>query len=348
MKRLILLCCLSLIAVSIIPFNAAEAQQQLTPVRESQAVSVTQRIGLTDIIINYHSPMVKDREVWGKLVPYNVVWRAGANENTTISFSDNISIGGAEIPAGTYGVHMIPKENEWILILSKNHWSWGSFFYNENEDQARIKISAQPAEFQEWLSYSFENPTANSVDAVLRWEKMKVIIPISLNVNEIVLNHYLKELNSIPGFFWQGWNQAAWYALQNDTRTDEAMAWVDRSINTNRNFTNLMTKHGLLVKADKTSEAEEMKKEAYSLATENEVNTYGYQLLGAKKFDEAIEVFTWNINTYPESWNVYDSLAEAYQLKGDAKLAKEYYTKALGMAPESQKKRISQVLLMLD
>lgn len=348
MKSLILLFRSALIAAILLPLTSVLAQQQLTPVRESQAATVGQRIGLTDITLNYHSPLVKEREIWGKLVPYDAVWRAGANENTTISFTDDVSIGGEEIPAGTYGVHMIPAENEWTLILSKNHWSWGSFFYKEDEDQARIKISTQPAEFQEWLSYTFENPTANSVDAVLRWERMKVIIPISLNINEIVLNHYLKELSSVPGFFWQGWNQAAWYALQHDTKTDEAMVWVDRSINTNRNFTNLMTKHGLLIKANKTSEAEEVKKEAYSLANESEVNTYGYQLLGAKKLDEAIEVFKWNVNQYPQSWNVYDSLGEAYQIKGYKTLAKEYYGKALNMAPENQKQRINQMLTTLD
>jgi tetratricopeptide (TPR) repeat protein len=320
------------------------AQPQLTTPMISQKASVSQTIGLTDITINYHGPKVNGRVVWGKLVPYNEVWRGGANENTTISFTDPVKIEGKEIPAGTYGLHFIPTQTEWTVIFNKNYWSWGSFHYDQKDDQLRVTVKPVSSEYQEWLSYSFDNPTENSVDAVLRWEKLKVPVHIELNVHELVLNHMRKELDNLPGFFWQGWNQIASYALVNNTHIQDAMNWIDKSISFNKNFTNTMTKAGLLEASGKSAEADELKKSAMSTATEAEINTYGYQLLQRGKNDEAIEVFIKNTKDHPESWNVWDSLGEAYGIKGNKDLAVKYYSKAYKMAPDNQKSRIKGIL----
>src|SRR5262245_1588992 len=102
--------------------------------RPSQHAVVTQRVGITDITLNYHRPLVNGRKVWGGLVPYGQVWRAGANENITIEFTDDVTIEGKSLPKGIYGLHMIPGENEWTIILSKNSTSWGSFTYKQDED----------------------------------------------------------------------------------------------------------------------------------------------------------------------------------------------------------------------
>ena len=106
----------------------------------SQHAVITQRLGLTDITINYHRPLVNGRVIWGKLVPYGEVWRAGANENTTIAFTDPVSIDGKPLPAGTYGLHMIPGEHEWTVIFSKQNAAWGSFTYKQDEDALRITV----------------------------------------------------------------------------------------------------------------------------------------------------------------------------------------------------------------
>src|SRR4029078_9380557 len=119
-------------------------------------------------------------------VPYNEVWRAGANENTTITFSTAVSIEGKPLAAGTYGLHAIPTENEWTIIFSKNSTSWGSFFYDKNEDALRVNVKPAAADFQEWLSYYFADPKNNSVVATLRWEKLKVPFKIEADVKEIV------------------------------------------------------------------------------------------------------------------------------------------------------------------
>ncbi|MEO8398516.1 MAG: DUF2911 domain-containing protein [Ignavibacteriaceae bacterium] len=347
MKKVVLLSFL-LFVLLIIFSGLTYSQAQLTLPQPSQKASVSQTIGLTDITINYHSPLVKQREIWGKLVPYNKVWRAGANENTTISFSDPVKIQGQQLNEGTYGLHMIPSEKEWTIIFSKNNWSWGSFNYDETEDALRVKVTPQAADFQEWLNYTFDNPTSNSVNAVLRWEKLKVSIPIELNEHQIVLNHFEKELDNLPGFGWQAWNQAANYAIQNNIMADDAMKWVDKSIGINRNFTNLMTKASLEEKKGDKKTAEDLKKEAFGIETEAEVNTYGYTLLFGGNIDGAIEIFKMNVKNHSDSWNVYDSLGEAYAAKKQNDLAKKNYSKALSMAPENQKDRINQVLNTLN
>ena len=109
------------------------AQQNLKTPQASQLASVSQRVGLTDIVVNYHRPAVKNRTVWGGIVPYDQVWRAGANENTTISFSTDVMVENNKVAAGMYGLHMIPTKNSWTIIFSKDNAAWGSFFYNEKK-----------------------------------------------------------------------------------------------------------------------------------------------------------------------------------------------------------------------
>src|SRR5262249_4187689 len=156
--------------------GAGAAVAQLPPLnvpQASPAASVSQTIGLTDIRIDYHRPAVNKREVWGKRVPYGDVWRAGGNEHTTIEFSTPVTVGGKTLPAGTYGLHTKPGEKDGQVMLSSPSTAWGSFSYDEKEDVVRFTVTPQPADFQERLEYRFENPTDNSVDVVLQWEKLQ-------------------------------------------------------------------------------------------------------------------------------------------------------------------------------
>src|SRR5216110_3189837 len=124
--------------------GTVSAQSDLKLPDVSQAAEVKQRIALTDITIKYHRPLVKGRKIWGGLVPYGKVWRAGANENTTIDFSDPVSVEGQPLAKGIYGLHLIPGENEWTVIFSKNSSSWGSFSYDKAEDALRVTVKPQP------------------------------------------------------------------------------------------------------------------------------------------------------------------------------------------------------------
>ena len=322
------------------------AQQNLKTPQASQLASVSQRVGLTDILVNYHRPAVNNRTVWGGIVPYDQVWRAGANENTAISFSTDVMVDNKKVAAGTYGLHMIPTKNSWTIIFSRDNAAWGSFFYDEENDALRFTVNPVQSDFQEWLSYSFDQLSAKSTTLVLKWEKLSVPIYIEVDVNETVISNMEKELTGIPGFFWQGWNQLALYALTNNYNLEKASAWVERSIGINKNLTNMITKSLILESKGKTSEAEKIKKEAFALPgiDEAQVNALGYQLMGIGKVDEALKVFEKNTVDHPDSWNVWDSWAEGLLAKGDKVKSKQLYEKALGMAPDNQKDRIKGIL----
>ncbi len=316
------------------------AQQNLTQPRASQQASVSQRVGLTDITINYHRPGVKGREIWGTLVPYDQIWRAGANENTTISFSTRVKINGKEVPAGKYGLHMIPTEKNWTIILSKDNAAWGSFFYDESRDQLRFSSTPTATGFQEWLSYTLGDVTLNSSTVALRWENLSIAFTIDVDVNQIVAENMEEQLTGLAGFGWQGWNQIANYYMLNNIDVNQALAFADRSIGINKNVTNSFTKAIILESLGKNDEAEVLKKEAFVNANENDINTLGYQFLFAGKIDNAMVIFKKNVEMYPDSWNVYDSLAECYAAAEENENAIEYYTKALENAPDNQKNRI--------
>ncbi|MEO5572242.1 MAG: DUF2911 domain-containing protein [Bacteroidia bacterium] len=336
-----------LILLVITPF--VMYSQNLEMPRASQRAMVMQRIGLTDITISYHSPLVKDRKVWGDMVPYSEVWRAGANENTTISFSNDVMIEGKPLAGGTYGFHTIPTENEWTLIFSKNSTSWGSFFYDKNEDALRVNVKPVAAmDSQEWLSYYFADPQDKAAIATLRWEKLKVPFKIEVNVNEIVYESMKDELRGTDGFTWEAPLQAARYCLANNIHLDDAMKWADNSIRTQEKFGNLMVKSKLLTMKGQTAEADELKKKAMTVADEAQLNQYGYDLVNQKKVKDAIEIFKTNVTRYPKSWNVYDSLGEAYGIDGNKKDALTNYKLALAKAPDDQKARINGVIKKLE
>jgi tetratricopeptide (TPR) repeat protein len=338
---------LSAFAVVALVASAAPAQVPITLPDASPKASVSQSVGMADITIAYHRPAVNKRKIWGGLVPWNDVWRAGANENTTISFSSPVSVGGKALPAGTYGLHMIPTEGDWTIAFSNEHNAWGSFSYDAKEDAARITTKARPADFEERLSYRFEDPGEGGVTAVLHWEKLEVPFSIAIDSKAVTLASIREQLRGLPRFSWQGWNQAAGWSLRNDGNLDEALEWSNRSVAMVETFANLRTRADLLEKKGDAKAAAELRGRSMKIATEADINLYGYQLVGQKKMDEAIAIFRKNIKDHPASWNTYDSLAEAYATKGDKKLAVDNYSKALAMAPDSQKKRISDTIARL-
>ncbi len=325
----------------------ALAQVPLTLPLPSQKATVSQVVGLTEVAISYHRPAVKGRKIWGDLVPYGQVWRAGANENTTISFSTPVTVGGKPLPAGTYGLHVLPTEREWTFILSNVSWAWGSFSYDQAEDAVRVAAVPESAPFVEHLTYTIDQPEADSAIVSLRWEKARASLPIRVDTHEVVLASIRRDLRGLPRFSWQGWEQAARYCLQEKIDLDEGLAWADRSIALSQTMTNLVTKAGLLDLKGDAKQAADLRAKGLSIGTEAEVNAYGYQLLGQGKTKEAIELFTRNVKDHPQSWNVYDSLGEALAAKGDKALALQNYTKARAMAPEAQHQRIDGILARL-
>ena len=192
MKRLIIMSLTMILSVLMIMPSATLAQGN--QVRPSLKASVTQRLGVdTDIKIDYSRPGVKGRKIWGGLVPYGLApgnrysnnkpfpWRAGANENTTIEFNKDILIEGNRLPAGKYGIHMIPSEKDWIIIFSKNNSAWGSFQYNQEEDALRVTVTPVKAPHQEWMVFGFDDLAGTSATSYLHWEELKVPCKIELH-----------------------------------------------------------------------------------------------------------------------------------------------------------------------
>ena len=258
---------LSGIAASAILFllltTLAQAQNYpfdgwLTP-RESPPATAVQTVGVTEITIKYHRPAVKGREIWGKLEPYDKVWRAGANEATTISFSTDVKIEGQPLPAGTYGLFMIPTPTEWTIIFSKNAKQWGAFTYKQEQDALRIKVKPQQAELQERLQYSFPTVTEENTQIVLHWEKLKV--PFNVTVDTVALT----KARVKNGFYWQaGWFTAN-YFFQNK-QLDEAIKWANAAVAMEESTTNLILKAKILAEMKRFDEAIQTAERAMTVA----------------------------------------------------------------------------------
>ena len=327
------------------PAPLAAQWPPLTTPQASPAASVTQTVGVTNVVIDYARPMVKGRAVWGELVPYGEVWRAGANMNTTVEVSTPFSVQGKALPAGTYGLHMIPTAGEWTVIFSKDSGQWGSFSYDEKHDALRLQVTPAAGEMTEALEYTFDNVTNESADIVLAWEKVRVAIPIAVDTKAETMAALSRDLTGLAQFFWQPWNTAANYSFNNKVDVAQGEAWASKSVEMNPNFINSRTKARFLRLKGENAAADALVAKALGGATEQEINLYGYELMGEGKAGEAIVMFRKNVKDHPQSWNTYDSLGEA--LLKDPKTAAEgiaMYKKALSMAPAAQKARIEGVL----
>ena len=339
---------LALLVLLALPALAQAQAPPLALPEASQAATASQRIGLTDITVKYHRPAVRQRTVWGDLVPYDQVWRAGANENTVLSISTPFSVNGQQLPAGSYGLHMIPTKTEWTVILNTESTAWGSFFYDQAKDAVRFTVRPQADSFEEHLAYTFDAPAPAGVTLTLHWEKIALPIPIVVDTPAIVSDNLQQQLHNLPGFFWQSFAQAASWSARNNANLDRATAWADRAITMNRNYQTLRAKSLVLERKGEAPAAVALREEAMKVATEADLNAYGYELIGAGKVDEAIAVFRKNVADHPGSWNTYDSLGEALALKGQTTEAVAQYTKALQMVgDDTNKKRISGILARL-
>jgi tetratricopeptide (TPR) repeat protein len=336
--------------VGLLP-AAAAAQTDfytITAPRQSQRATVSQRLGVTDVALVYHRPLVKGRKIWGDVVPYGQVWRAGANENTVISFSDPVQIEGQALPAGTYGLHFLPTEGEWTVIFSKNSTSWGSFSYDEKEDALRVKVKTAPAEMHEALTYDFDELKPDSAVVTMRWDRLAVAFKVWVDVKQAALAEIRRDLRTVPGFTWQGYNDAAIWCLESKTNYDEALKWIDTSIQQEERFANLDTKSKLLAATGKTAEADAAMKQAMDKATALDLHNYARQLLAEKKTAEAVAVFQRNAKQNPNTWFVYAGLARGLSAQGKYKEAAAAMKQALAKAPESQKKYVQGLVDKLE
>ncbi len=347
--------------------NFAFAQLTMPHEGGSKKASVSEQIGLTKITIDYDRPAVRGREgkVWGQMVAYGFTdqgfgtskaapWRAGANENTTITFSSAVKIEGKTLPAGKYGLFMaVMSESEVTVIFSKDNISWGSYFYEPTKDA--LLITTKPAKTEtskEYLQYEFAEQTENSATVVLSWEKWRIPFKVEADVTNIVIASVREELKSDKGFSWQAWNQAAAYCLQRNTNLEEALTWAEGAVSMpfigEENFTTLSTKAMILTKLNRKTEADAVMKKALPLGKMMDLHSYARQLVAEKRAADAMEVFKMNAQKNPTHWTATMGLARGFSALGDFKNALKNAKLALTQNPdEPNKKNIESLIQKL-
>ncbi|MFI5166086.1 MAG: DUF2911 domain-containing protein [Thermoanaerobaculales bacterium] len=241
---------------------AAPALAQLDLPRPSPKATVVQTVGVTDVTIAYCRPSVRGRVIWGGLVPYDQVWRTGANEATTITFTDEVSIEGTALPAGTYGLFTIPGKDEWTVIFNKGAKQWGAYDYKQADDVLRVKVKPQAAAFAEVMTLSFPAVAIDSVTVALNWEKLEVPFTVHVATVPKVLAAARKAVAEAKPDDWRTPYRAAVFCLDNNVGLDEAKAWIDKSVAIKETMANLSAKARLLALQGQKADAIAMAKKA--------------------------------------------------------------------------------------
>ncbi len=348
MRRYIAVAAL-MVAGLFVGVTGAQAQSALLNLPDaSQHARVTQRIGITDITIDYHRPLVRGRKIFGGLQGYGQVWRAGANYNTTVEFSDPVTVEGQPLPKGVYGLHMIPGETSWVVIFSKNSTSWGSFTYDKAEDALRVTVKPQAIENHEALSYDFDDPGPNSAVITMRWERVAVPFKVEVNTPEIVQQSLRNQLRARPQFEWQAWEEAASYLLNNQLSAEEAAKYAERSIEIEDRFENEMTKSHAFSALGRKEEALAARDKAIAKGSQLQVHSYarGLQIQGRQ--DEAMELFRSNVKKDPNSWVGHNDAARVAVANGDFDTAVREMKLAVAAAPESLKAQHADLVRRLE
>lgn len=357
---LLVLCCISAKSQTI--------TLTAPPHRDNQESTVIQKMGLVSVKIVYHGPDVhsptgEDRKghIWGELVPYGLTdpdgygtsmaspWRAGSNEITNITFSHDVLVNGKSIKAGTYGLMLLlEKDKPWTWIFSKNSTSWGVYYYTPDEDVLRVDAIPEECAYTEWLTYGFDDRHLESAFAYLQWDNKRIGFKIEVpNSIQLYVDKMRAELTSFAGFNYSNWLKSARFCLSNNTNLEEALKWVDISMNTERfsgvkNFGSMKTKADILIALKRTEEADKVMNEAMKLEpTMEELHEYGRSLLAAGKNERALEIFKINRQrNSADTFTTYVGLARGYTAVGNKREAIRNWNFALKNVPDNQKANI--------
>jgi tetratricopeptide (TPR) repeat protein len=347
----------------------AQQSSEITapPDGDNQKAEVSQWIGLVKISIDYHSPRVhfkgaeRTGHIWGEVVQYGffddgfgpskaMPWRAGANENTTITFSHDVKVEGKDLKAGTYALFLdAEKTGPWNWIFSNSASGWGSYQYDPKNDALRVPVTPKDAPFTEFLTYGFDDRLPASAVAFLQWENKRIQFKVDVpNVNDIYVAQIRKDLEAWPGFNYVNWQNAAQFCADNKVNLEEAVVWADKAIKEpfrgtgpgREDFSTLQTKAAVLAAMGRDSEADATMDKAMHLpATEPfTIHRYAMGLLRAGKKEKAMEIFQFNFKQHPnEKFYTYVGLARGYAAMGDKEKAIKNWEIALQNVPEIQK-----------
>ncbi len=352
--------------VMVVCANYVQAQALAQPPSgNNQKAKVIQNIGPVEVSVAYSSPHVHtpkgdDRtgHIWGELVHYGFAdqgfgvksapWRAGANENTVITFSHDVKIEGKDLKAGSYALFLATsKEGPWTWVFSTNTASWGSFSYDQKEDALRVDVTPTDAPFTEYLTFGFDDRLPSSAVAYLQWEKKRIPFKIEVaGVNDLYVSMMRNQLRSFPGFDYRNFSNAANFCAQNKINLDEALTWADKAMDPTfvggkREFATLQAKSNVLLAMGKNAEADALMQEAIHSpdASVGAIHQYGRGLLNAGQKEKAMEVFKFNAqqNLAKDKFTPNVGLARGYTAMGDTKNAIKYWEEAIKNIPENQK-----------
>jgi tetratricopeptide (TPR) repeat protein len=346
------------LTLAIMAINTLFSQITLThlPSGNNKKAMVGERVGLTDVLIQYSRPGVngRDGKIWGQLVYKGfenqgfgnskaAPWRAGANENTIIEFSNDVLIEGQPLKKGKYGFFIAYDSLESTAIFSGNYSSWGNYYYDDKEDVLRVKVKpVKIANSVERLKFEFMDQTDTSATIALAWEKLMIPIKLNTNYTNDQLAVFRDELRSQKGFYWQTWQEAAQWSLQHNVNLEQALLWADSAsgpvFGGNTVFGPQATKAQILQKLGREAEATAIMKTALPMANMQELHGYGRELIRQKKPKEAMEVFQLNYKKNPDQFTTKVGLARGYSANGDYKNALKFAQQALPQAPDALNK----------
>ncbi len=345
------------------------------PNGDNPQAAVMQAIGPVRVTIDYSSPRVvrgqNDRrgKIWGELVPYGMSdlgyngcascpWRAGANENTTFTVTHAVKIQGKALPAGTYGLHMIPGKDEWTVAFSKDAAAWGSYWYDAKNDALRVTTKPGKAPYQEWLTFEFIEREPSKATVALQWEELQLPLTIEVDdVNALWVDNLRTDLRGWSGFYWQNWQAAAQFCADNKVNLPEGLTWAQRAVSDptwsggEENFVTLTTLAKLQALNGMTAESEKTLAKAYNhqFATPVQIHQAARALQTEGRKDQAIKLYQLNAKRFPNQWPVHVGLMRAYAASGETKKAIAECKLALAQAPDEQnRKNLQGVLAKLE
>ena len=246
---------------------SSPAMSQLDLPRPSPLAKVSQVVGLTEVSLEYSSPAVKGRKIWGGLVPYDQIWRTGANQATKISFSKDVVFAGKPVPAGTYALFTIPSKGAWTVVLNKKADQGGTGRdYKADLDLLRVQVQTKSAPFRERMTFLFADFTDDQTSLSLEWERLRLSIPIQVHTAEQALANIAASLDGT----WRTYAFAARYMLDTKKDTTTGLKYIDQSLALKEDWFNVWIKASLLADKGNYKDAYALAEKAYQLGQKAE------------------------------------------------------------------------------
>ena len=349
-------------AAAAAPFSWSQTVSTLP--EPSPRAGVSQVVGISTVSVDYHRPSVKGRKVWGDLVPFGfndlgfgssraAPWRAGADENTVVTFGSDVEVEGKALKAGAYGLSMaVAQDGTVTVIFSRDTQLWGSFFYDPSGDALRVTTHWEDAPFHEQLEYGFDSVTDASAVLSLYWESKRIPVRLRFDTPAIVEESLRSELRGRKGFTYQPWIEAAEYLVAQNRDLPTALTWAEFAVSDRfvgeRSFTTLSCKADVLEKMGRGAQAAAIMDDAIKIGSPTEIHVYARRLLAAHQRDRAMAVFKTNAALHPGAWPVDYGLARGYSAFGDFKSAVEAMERAQKAVPEGDAANAAAVRTNLE